>query len=289
MYVASKSKRGLVVIHLITAENRSAYRRELVNYHLVRKSVFVDELGWDLTLHDGLEIDEYDDHRAIYAIGFDIDGNVAVSGRFRPTDDRSMLTDHFAHVLPADVRPINDGRTWEVSRAFSVEYGDRRHSFQRKAACILTTFEVAMAHGADRCVGFSDLRVLPFFDSMSMGMRLLGEPTPYGEGDGVAYEIDLCEERLSRIRRVWNLPKPAHIYLRPEDLGDLTPIERAEQIALTDPLQAQLLPRKPTGVARKRLKAQHHYDRYATARRLKAIAKLNQSRPDVNHSEGFSV
>lgn len=278
----------MVVIHLITAENRSAYKRELVNYHLVRKNVFVDALGWDLNVVDGLEIDEYDDDRAVYAVGFDVAGHVAVSGRFRPTDDRSMLTDHFAHVLPAGIRPINDSRTWEVSRAFSVEFGQRHHNFQRKAACILTTFEVAMAHGADRCIGFSDLRVLPFFDTMSLGMRLLGEPIAYGEGDGVAYEIDLTSEKLEQIRRIWNLPAPSYLYLKPEDLGALSPLERAQQIALMDPLQGQLLPRPATGVARKREKAAHHYDRYATARRMKAIAKLQRSRQGINHSEGFS-
>src|SRR3546814_2546880 len=85
----------------------------------------------------------------------------------------------------------------------------------RKAACILTTFEVALAHGADRCVGFSDLRVLPFFDTMSMGMELLGEPIAYGEGDGVAYQIALTREKLEAIRRAWNLPSPSYIYLRP--------------------------------------------------------------------------
>src|SRR3546814_18123050 len=105
--------RGLGVIHLVTAENRDAYKRELVNYHLVRKSVFVDQLGWSLNISDGLEIDEYDDERAMYAIAFDVEGKVAISGRFRPADDRSMLVDHFAHVLTADIGPINNANTWD--------------------------------------------------------------------------------------------------------------------------------------------------------------------------------
>lgn len=277
-----------MVIHLITAENRSAYRRELASYHLVRKTVFVDELGWELTVRDGLEIDEYDDERAVYAIGFDIHGNAAVSGRFRPTSDRSMLMDHFAHVLPSNIRPINDDRTWEVSRAFSVEYGQRHHNFQRKAACILATFEVAFAQGANRCVGYSDLRVLPFFDMMSMGMRLISEPMPYGQGDGVAYEIDLSREKLETIRRFWNLPNPAYIHLKPEDLHGKTPLERAQEIALIDPQRALLMPRPETGPARKRQRA-HHYDRYADARRIKAIAKLQKGRQIINHTEGFSA
>src|SRR3546814_6728962 len=86
----------------------------------------------------------------MYAIAFDVEGKVAISGRFRPADDRSMLVDHFAHVLPADIGPINNAKTWEVSRAFSIEYGQRHHNLQRKAACILTTFEVALAQS--RCL-----------------------------------------------------------------------------------------------------------------------------------------
>src|SRR3546814_398982 len=223
----------------------------------------------------------------MYAIALDVEGKVAISGRFRPADDRSMLVDHFAHVLPADIGPINNAKTWEVSRAFSIEYGQRHHNLQRKAACILTTFEVALAHGADRCVGFSDLRVLPFFDTMSMGMELLGEPIAYGEGDGVAYQIALTRERLEAIRRAWNLPSPSYIYLRPEDLGDLSPLERAAQMALEDPAQAQLLPRHENGLVRKRQES-HHYDRYASARRMKVIARLQRNRTTVNQPEGFS-
>src|SRR3546814_4379675 len=68
----------------------------------------------------------------MYAIAFDVEGKVAISGRFRPADDRSMLVDHFAHVLPADIGPINNAKTWEVSRAFSIEYGQRHHNLQRK-------------------------------------------------------------------------------------------------------------------------------------------------------------
>src|SRR3546814_17140328 len=68
-------------------------------------------------------------------------------------------------------------------------------------------------------LGFSDLRVLPFFDTMSMGMELLGEPIAYGEGDGVAYQIALTREKLEAIRRAWNLPSTSYIYLRPADLG----------------------------------------------------------------------
>src|SRR3546814_9889904 len=74
---------------------------------------------------------------------------------------------------------------------------------------------------------------------MSMAMELLGEPFADGEGDGVAYQIALTREKLEAIRRAWNLPSPSYIYLRPEDLGDLSPLERAAQMALEDPRSAE--------------------------------------------------
>src|SRR3546814_11608380 len=97
-------------------------------------------------------------------------------GRFRPADDRSMLVDHFAPVLPADIGPIHNAKTWEGSRAFSIEYGQRHHNLQRKAACILTTVEVALAHGPVRCVGFCKLGDLPFSETMSYARCHLGQP-----------------------------------------------------------------------------------------------------------------
>src|SRR3546814_18287431 len=120
-----------------------------------------------------------------------------------------------------------------------------------------------------------------------MGMALRGEPVAYGEGDGVAYQIALTREKLEAIRRAWNLPSPSYIYLRPEDLGDLSPLERAAQMALEDPAQAQLLPRHENGLVRKRQET-HHYDRYASARRMKVIPRLHSNPPPVNHTEEFS-
>ncbi|MET0138331.1 MAG: acyl-homoserine-lactone synthase, partial [Sphingobium sp.] len=44
---------------------------ELDALHRARKSVFIDELGWQLRVRDGMEHDEYDDERAMHIVGFD--------------------------------------------------------------------------------------------------------------------------------------------------------------------------------------------------------------------------
>lgn len=247
------------MIHLVTAKNRSAYEQELADLHRARKTVFVDQLGWKLRVIDGLEIDEYDDERAMFAIGFDVDGRVAMNGRFRPTDDgRSMLCDHFAHALWPDVGPINGRRTWEFSRALSLEAGVRRHNLQRKAACMLTPLEVALAAGVERYVGFADLAVFPFFIAMGWRVAFLGDPIFYGEGDGAAFSVEVSHEAVEEMRAKWSLASPAHIRLTPETLAGMPPLDHAAALAAQGHPLAGLMPQAEPE-ARRRLDSRRRH------------------------------
>jgi len=232
------------VFHLITDHNRALYRGELERLHRARKAVFVDELGWGLRVRDGMEYDEYDDARAMHIIGFDTAGDVAMGIRVRPADDRSMLVDHFAHHLPAGLRPFDDGRTWEVSRGFCRERGIRKPHLMRKAACMIAPLEIALEAGVDRYVGFTDVRMLNLYYHIGWKLNLLGDPMPYGEGDGVAYEAEVSAQVVRQIRQTWGLPTPAHI--RIDTLDDTKTVhEAAARIAEADPLQHQLLAPPP--------------------------------------------
>jgi acyl homoserine lactone synthase len=240
------------VIHLVTAENRSLYEQELTDLHRARKMVFVDQLGWKLRTIDGMEIDEYDDERAMCAIGFDVQGRVAMNGRFRPTDDgKSMLADHFAHALWPDIGPINRPRTWEFSRALSLEAGVRRHNLQRKAACMLTPLEVALAAGVERYVGFADLAVFPFFIAMGWRVAFLGDPIFYGEGDGAAFAVEVSHAAVEEMRSKWGLPSPAHIYLTAAETGAAAPLDHAALLAAEGHALAALMPQEEPEVRRR--------------------------------------
>ena len=240
------------MIHLVTAENRSLYEQELIDLHRARKMVFVDQLGWKLNTVDGLEIDEYDDDRAMFAIGFDIHGRVAMNGRFRPTDDgRSMLVDHFSHALWSDIGPINGPHTWEFSRALSLEAGVRRHNLARKAACMLTPLEVALAAGIERYVGFADLAVFPFFIAMGWRVSFLGDAVFYGEGDGAAFAVEVSHEAVEEMRSKWALPAPAHVLLTREEVGSTPPLAHAVALALAGHPHAQLMPQAEPEVRRR--------------------------------------
>jgi len=228
------------LLHLITDRNRSLYELEIAALHRARKAVFVDELGWNLRVHDGMEFDEYDDERAMHIVGFDAKEEVAMAIRIRPADDRSMLRDHFSHHLPANIRPFDDGSTWEVSRGFCRERGLGRGAMVRKAACMLAPLEIALEAGVNRYVGFTDVRMLSLYYHVGWKLNLLGDPMPYGEGDGVAYEAEVSSAVVEDIRRTWGIPAPAALYIQQLEPG-LTVHQQAARAIEKDPARAQLI------------------------------------------------
>lgn len=210
MIPAPRGREKAGLLHLVSNANASLYREEIKDLHRARAAVFVDQLGWDLRVQDGMEHDEYDDVRASNIIGFSADRRVVMGLRFRPTDDCSMLLDHFSHVLPAGIRPIDDGNTWELSRGFCIERGVRRHHLRRKAACMIAPLELAYEAGVERCVGFTDVRMLSFCYGVGWKLTLLGSPMHYGQGEAVAYEVEVSRSAIGEMRQMWGLPLPSH-------------------------------------------------------------------------------
>lgn len=232
-----------MVLHLVTEKNRSLYERELEDLARTRKAVFVDELGWQLNVTpDGREYDQYDDEKAIYGIGFDMRGRVSMAGRYRPTTDHSMLVDVFPNAVADGVDGLNDEKTWEFSRGFCLETGGKPHNQRRRAMLMLTPLEVALAHGVTSYIAFSEVRLLPLFMNMGWRVTLLGDPVSYGEGEGVAYRVEVSEDAVREMREAYGLPSPAHICLDVIPGDTRTVHERALEIAEMSPAYAGLMP-----------------------------------------------
>lgn len=223
------------LIHLVSKNNSALYQDEITDLHRTRAEVFVNQLGWDLRVKDGLEHDEYDDARASNIIGFSAEQRVVMGLRFRPTDDCSMLLDHFSHVLPAGIRAIDDGRTWELSRGFCIERGMKRHNLRRKAACMIAPLELAHEAGIDRCVGFTDVRMLSFCYGVGWKLTLLGSAMDYGQGEAVAYEVEVSRAALDDMRQMWGLPRPSHVWIDSLMPGEQSVHCAADRLARDNP------------------------------------------------------
>jgi acyl homoserine lactone synthase len=192
--------------------------------------------------------------------------------RFRPTEDRSMLVDHFSHALPAGTRAINDKYTWELSRGFCRERGVRRQDLRRKAACMIAPLEIAYQAGMNRCVGFTDVRMLNFCYGVGWKLSLLGSPVHYGEGDAVAYEVEVSRSALADMRNMWGLPEPAYVEISELGPGESTVHDAAQRLVLTHPELSKITASPIDGVDNSRSAMASKAEKYYSSFRLSKIS-----------------
>jgi N-acyl-L-homoserine lactone synthetase len=82
--------------------------------HRLRGRVFKDRLDWDVSVSDGLEIDQYDTFKPTYLLAVE-QRDVVGCVRLLPTTGRNMLADTFPVLLDGHAAPAA-ARIWESSR-----------------------------------------------------------------------------------------------------------------------------------------------------------------------------
>lgn len=233
------------MIHIITCENRHLYGPQLWAMHEERRRQCVEKNGWvDLVVLDGGEVDDYDDHRAIYLLGFDDDMTLEVGLRLRPTDDRCMLADKFAHLIAPGESPKKGPDVWEATRLFTTEAYRRRKGpgrGERVFQCWAAAFELALRHGVTRFVGMIDMQLYPGILNSPIDTRLVGIPRPYAFGVVAGSEIALSQALLDRVLEAIGRESPVGYEIDALDLmafGDLAAVQRQVARAMTPQLAA---------------------------------------------------
>ncbi|GAA0033889.1 hypothetical protein BROWWM01_80210 [Bradyrhizobium ottawaense] len=108
--------------------------------HRLRRRVFKDRLDWDVSVRDGLEIDQYDTFDPTYLLALE-KSYVVGCVRLLPTTGRNMLADTFPVLLDGNPAP-RAATIWESSRfcvdtksaAATVDNGLRKATFLLFAA-----------------------------------------------------------------------------------------------------------------------------------------------------------
>jgi N-acyl-L-homoserine lactone synthetase len=233
------------MIHIITSENRHLYGPQLWAMHEERRRQCVDKNGWvDLVVLDGGEIDDYDDHRAIYLLGFDDDMQLEVGLRLRPTDDRCMLADKFADLIAPGETPKKGLDVWEATRLFTTEaYRQRKGPGrgQRVFECWAAAFELALKNGVTRFVGMIDMQLYPGILNSPIETRLVGIPRPYAFGVVAGSEIAVSSDLLDRVLEAIGRESPVGYEVDGLDLmafGNLAAVQRQVKRAMTPQLVA---------------------------------------------------
>jgi acyl homoserine lactone synthase len=193
------------MILIIDGLNRNRYRDVLDDMFRLRARVFEDRLGWDVTVRDGKEIDEFDALDPAYVIGLDDEGNVVACVRALQTTGPHMLADVFSDILDGEP-PLRSPTLWESTR-FCVDTerlgsGKTRNSI-RYATCELMTGALEFARDS----GIADIvtvidpimdRILKRSDCAPYGY--LGSTKRIGKTSAMAALLDCTDARIDRLR-----------------------------------------------------------------------------------------
>ena len=157
------------------------YAKDLPLRPLLEDSMFRDRadqfktrLDWDVSVDaDGYERDAYDGLNPLYVIWSGPDGRHQGSMRFLPTTGRTMINDHFAHLIGGGA--VQSPLIWECTR-FCLAKGAPAHV---AAALMLGGGEVMRQCWVEHFVGVFDARMVRIYRRIGWSPEVLGRA---GEG-----------------------------------------------------------------------------------------------------------
>ncbi|RKF14091.1 autoinducer synthase [Roseovarius spongiae] len=155
---------------------RFIYAHDLAHFPVLARGMFRDRadqfkrrLGWEVSVDAaGEERDEYDALDPLYVIWQRSDGQHGGSMRLLPTTGRTMLNDHFAHLLPDG--PVRDPQLWECTR-FCLAPGAESHV---AAALMLGGGEVLRGMGLSGYTGVFDARMERIYRFIGSSPQVIG-------------------------------------------------------------------------------------------------------------------
>lgn len=178
--------------------------------HRLRGRVFKDRLDWDVSVSDGLEIDQYDTYRPTYLLALE-QGEVVGSVRLLPTTGPNMLADTFPVLLDGHAAP-KAVRIWESSRfcvdtknaAATAENGLREATFLLFAAMI----EWGQQRDVQAIATVTDLRMERILRRAGWHLDRLGTPRQIGATKAVAGLLPITNDALGAIRTAGKISGP---------------------------------------------------------------------------------
>lgn len=232
------------MIHIVTAQNRHLYGAQLKAMRRERALPHSLTPGLDLVADEDGAVDDYDDSRAIYLLGFDNALTLEIGLRLRPTDDRSRLADMYPHLIAPGVAPIKAPDVWEASRLIATDVARRRGHralSQRLFEVWAAAIELALAQGVTRLVGLIDMHRYPGVLDAPVDISLTGLPRFHGGSMIAGGEIHLSPSLQERVREALGRPAGIGYHVDTLDMmafGDLAAVQWQVQRAMTPQMQA---------------------------------------------------
>lgn len=192
------------MIVLVNGSERDASRALVNDMYRQRARVFMERLGWDVEVHDGMEMDRFDEENPLYLISVDDDtGRLRGSLRLLPTTGPNMLRDVFGELLP-DGLVVESATIWESSRfsmdpEAAVPLPGRPISYVT-GELLAGLVETGLRAGLTEVVSVFDARMVRVLRMAGYPAELIGEPRRIGVCMTYAGLFEVSEPALERIR-----------------------------------------------------------------------------------------
>lgn len=185
------------------------------DYLALRKTFFVDTLGWGIPHDCRFEMDQYDNPLARYSLVLQA-GKVIAGARAMPTSavwgaHTYMLGDAVSgklSTIPADViaEQISSTRVWECTRlVIAPEVTAMADRVQCLELIVDGLIDMAEAEGADKLISLSNLWLLRALRNLGYDADLMGKPYVNAE-DGHKYAV----MAISTARLPMAVPRAGH-------------------------------------------------------------------------------
>ncbi len=166
------------MIHFVYADQLDAFPRLKDTMFLDRAEQFKKRHGWDVEIDEnGYEVDQYDALNPLYAIWELEDGSHGGSIRVLPTVGRTMVNEHFTHLI--DGVKIISPTIWECTRyCISPHLETGRHG-EVAAALMLAGCELGVRFGLTYSIGIVYAHTLSIYNRIGWMPEVIGR-----EGEG---------------------------------------------------------------------------------------------------------
>jgi N-acyl-L-homoserine lactone synthetase len=188
------------MIRIVTKDNAGRYVSSLHQMFRIRKAVFKDRLGWNVTVIGEFEADEYDALGPNYVLSTDRRGAVNGCVRLLPTTGPNMLRDIFPWLVVDAAVPCGE-RAWEASR-FAVigntTVGEAGLS-QATYDLLIGVVGVALANGISTIACVVDVRMERILRRAGWPLERLGLARRIGNTIAIAGQLEVSERVLRQL------------------------------------------------------------------------------------------
>ena len=188
------------MIRIVTKDNAERNVSNLYEMHRIRKAVFKDRLGWDVTVTGELEVDEYDALGPSYVLSMDRYGNLNGCVRLLPTTGPNMLRDIFPSFVTKGAVPRGE-RVWEASR-----FAANGNSTAAEAGLSQTTYdllvgvlEFGLSNGISTIACVVDVRMERVLRRAGWQIERLGPARRIGNTIAMAGQLEVSVPILQQL------------------------------------------------------------------------------------------